>query len=172
MIWVVLLAALIPILHYFFSGMLKEKHTQVKTAFLQIEEQFKRRNNLIPDFIPLIKLPLESKAQQISELMRLRTKAISPMLSDDEKIDVAIRITQLIGELVAEAQNIPEVAEKPKFQMLLSILKDIDEKLKPLGHSYNECVQGYNQAVISFPTNLFAALLNLQERKNFPEPSA
>ena len=171
MIWVVLLAAVIPLCHYFFSGVLKEKHTKVKAAFLQIEEQFKRRNNLIPDFVPLIKAPLESKSQLIAELLRLRTKAVSPVLNDDEKIAMAVRIAELINELVADAQKLPEIAEKPKFQMLLSIHKDIDEKLQPLGHSYNECVKLYNQAVVAFPTSLFAALLNLQERKDFPGSS-
>jgi LemA protein len=72
-----------------------------------------------------------------------------------------------LGNLMAVAENYPDLKASANFQTLQGELADIEDKLGASRRAFNAAVASYNTSIQSFPSNLLAGMFNFAERAYF-----
>lgn len=122
----------------------------------QMEKEFQRRNDLIPDLIDVAK----DYARHERELFRYVADAKLNVQST-EKLKEAIKklrgikAEEALSKLLALAEQYPDLKATQSFQDLMEKLEETENRIANMRESYNKAAQVYNVLVVSFPSNIF-----------------
>ena len=72
-----------------------------------------------------------------------------------------------LRQLFAVAEAYPDLKANANFTQLQSSLEDTENKISYARQSYNDCVLNYNNAIQTFPGNIFAGVFQFKERTGF-----
>ena len=145
---------------------------QVKNSFAQIDVQLKRRNDLIPNLVEAVKGYMKHEKSVFENV----TKARSALLKADtvtEKSKASNQLTNTLKSLFAVAEGYPQLKANENFLELQRELSAIEDKVAYARQFYNDSILDYNNAVRSFPGNIFASIYNRKEKQflEIPEES-
>lgn len=147
----------------------------VSEGFSGIDVQLKRRHNLIPNLVNIVKGYADFERGVLEGVTRLRTQ-----LRDDtsiaDKVQNENALTSALKTLFAVAENYPDLKASTNFLELQQELSGIEDAIQKSRRYYNATVRNYNIRVHSFPSlvvaNLFAfrpadffALVTTRERE-------
>ena len=82
----VVIVVLILIVAFLYNSLINKKN-QVENAFGGMDAQLKKRYDLIPNLISTIEVYMKHESETLTRITELRTKAISGVMSNDEKIE-------------------------------------------------------------------------------------
>ena len=162
----IILAVIIIVFIIIFNSLVARKN-QVKNTFATIDALLKKRYDLIPNLVSAVKTYMQHEKGILEEITNLRTKVISQQLSSDEKVDLDNRITRAIGGIMVAVENYPDLKANQNFLQLQAALNEVEEQISAARRAYNAAVTSYNNAVEMFPTNVFASIMNYQQKKLF-----
>ncbi len=162
---VVIIFALIVVLGY--NGLVS-KRNRVMDASAQIDVQLKRRYDLIPNLVSTVKGYMKYEQNVLTTVTRLRSSIISG--STQDKLDANNQISQALKTIFAVAENYPQLKASANFQQLQDELTDTENKISYVRTSFNDYVLDYNNAVQTFPGNIFASWFHFQKDDFFQAP--
>ncbi|TVP63898.1 MAG: LemA family protein [Leptolyngbya sp. LCM1.Bin17] len=146
---------------------------QVDLAWAQVENQFQRRADLIPNLVTAT----ETGAQRQQELAMILTTARQNYLSADtpaEKMAAAEDVTDALNQFQTVVLANPELGTSQLYVSLQDELAGTENRVATERMRYNQAVAAYNQRVKTFPTSLVAGLFGFQPKPLFtasnPEP--
>ncbi len=146
---------------------------QVDLAWAQVENQFQRRADLIPNLVTAT----ETGAQRQQELAMILATARQNYLTADtqaEKMAAAEDVTAALNQFQVVVLANPDMGNSQLYVGLQDELAGTENRIATERRRYNQAVAAYNQRVIKFPTSLVAGLFGFQPKPLFtasnPEP--
>ncbi|OGO85789.1 MAG: LemA family protein [Clostridiales bacterium GWD2_32_59] len=157
------LAVVYIIIH---NGLIGKKN-QVKNAFAGMDVQLKKRYDLIPNVVAAVQQYVEHESGTLIKLTELRTRAMSPNVSNEEKMQIASETQKTLGGLMVQVENYPDLKASANFLDLQRTLNEVEEQISAARRFYNSAVMDLNNAIQMFPSNIVAGIMGLKEEKMF-----
>lgn len=132
-----------------------------KNAFASIDNQLKRRKDLIPNLVETTKGYMEYETKNLLKITEARTKNISELAQTSEEI------TKNIKMILAKAESYPNLKANELFKNLQIELTGTEDKIAFARQFYNDCVQKYNTVIETFPTNIIANIFKYNKKEYF-----
>ncbi|WP_120994494.1 LemA family protein [Stutzerimonas urumqiensis] len=155
-----------------------ELDEQVKSAWAQVENQYQRRADLIPNLVETVKGYAEQERETLTEVIEARAKATSiqvdaSTLDDPEKIQqfqaVQAQLTGALSRLMAVAERYPDLKSNQNFLALQSQLEGTENRIAVARRDFIQAVERYNTEIRTFPGRIWHSVLydDLPLRENF-----
>lgn len=139
---------------------------RVKEAWADIEVQLKRRYDLIPNLVEIVKGYAEHENEVFTKVTEARTKALNAQ-SVQEKEAADGLITSALKSIFALAEAYPQLRAVESFINLQNELADTENKIQAARRFYNSNVRDLNIRIEMFPHNLIARFFNFQKQEFF-----
>jgi LemA protein len=139
---------------------------QSDEAWSDITVQLKRRYDLIPNLINTVKGYASHEKTVFEDVTAARTAAMGAQgVQETAKADNQFQ--QTMKSLFAVAENYPDLKATQNFQQLQAELTDTEDKIQASRRFYNSIVRDFNTKRKTFPTNIFANMLNFKQDKQY-----
>lgn len=139
---------------------------RIDNAWQNIDTQLQRRCDLIPNLVETVKGYTAHERDTLAAVVEARN-ATAAAGSPEDKIEADARLTGALRQLFAVAESYPDLKANTTFLQLQSALEDAENKISYARQSYNDCVLSYNNAIQTFPGNIFAGIFQFKERTGF-----
>lgn len=159
MIIAIILVILIIIGIFFYNSLIGKKN-QVTNAFSAIDVMLKKRFDLIPNLVEVVKQYTNYESETLSKIVELRTRAAASNISDAEKAQIDSQLSTSVKGLMVNVENYPDLKANTNFINLQSTWTESEEQIAAARRSYNSAVTDYNNSIMMFPGSLFAGMLN------------
>ncbi|KQR71947.1 LemA family protein [Pedobacter sp. Leaf176] len=158
---IIIIGALLLICIFFYNSIVGKKN-QVTNAFSAIDVMLKKRFDLIPNLIEVVKQYTNYEQETLSKIVELRAKAMSENISDAEKTSIDAQLGNSVKGLMVNVEHYPDLKANTNFINLQSTWTESEEQIAAARRTYNSAVTDYNNEIMMFPGSLFASMLNFQ----------
>jgi LemA protein len=142
----------------------------IVVAWNQMDEQVKRRREVLPPLVQALREPLADEAatlgaaleaqvqlQRVVDVLRpLAAKSLAELLHADS------RLASALARLRALLDQHPDLRFSEDIAGWLQALQDIDTRQGVARHVFNDAVAAYNRALLQYPTRLLKPLFGLR----------
>jgi len=147
----------------------------VQTKWSNVETQYQRRADLIPNLVNTVKGAAKFEQSTLTAVIEARASAskitIDPDKLNEENIQkyqaAQGQITQALGKLMVLTENYPELKATQQFSDLSAQLEGTENRITVARKDFNDAVQVFNTKVRSFPTNLTAGIFGFSPKAAF-----
>lgn len=140
---------------------LVDKKTRSEEAWSGIEVQLKRRHNLIPNLVEVVKGYASHEQGTFEKVVSARNSAIQAGQSSATSTAQAETVlTGALRQLFALAEAYPDLKANSNFLDLQEQLKELEDQIQMARRFYNGSARDLNIMVDSFPSNLVATRFN------------
>ncbi len=142
---------------------------EAKAKWADVEAQFQRRANLIPNLAEVAKGAAENERGILTEVTEARARATSITVSADDLNDPAKvqefaaaqgQLSQGLGRLLASFEAYPTIQSNQNFLTLQSQLEGTENRIAVAIRDYNEAVRKYNTTIRTFPDTIGANIIH------------
>jgi len=152
-----------------------EKDEKVKKAWSQVENQYQRRADLIPNLVNTVKGYANFEQQTLQAVVEARANATKVTIQADELTPENIQkfeqaqgaLSSSLGRLLAVAENYPDLKANQSFLGLQTQLEGTENRISVERKAFNEVVNEFNSYIRQFPTNLFAGIFGFSPKGYF-----
>ena len=139
---------------------------RVDNGWSQIDVQLKRRYDLIPNLIEIVKGYASHERQVFENVTKARTQAQSAS-GVQGQAQAENQLTQSIRQLFAVAENYPELKASQNFLSLQEELTGTESRIAFARQFYNDQVAVLNTRIQSFPSSVVARTARFTPRPFF-----
>ncbi len=148
----------------------------VTQSWSQVENQYQRRLDLIPNLVNTVKGYANFEKEVLTRVTEARASASSFQVTPEVLNDPNAfqRFQQLQGDLssalsrlLVTVENYPELKANENFLQLQAQLEGTENRIAVERRKFNESVQNYNTTIKRFPTNMIAGMYNFNEKQYF-----
>ncbi|CAN5851901.1 LemA family protein [soil metagenome] len=144
---------------------------QLQNAWAQIDVQLKRRYDLIPNLVEVVKDYMQYEQEVLTRVTEARAAAVSAQgPADQARAENAL--TGALRQLFAVVENYPELKANENVMRLQEELTGTENRIAFARQFYNDMVMRFNTRLQTFPTNLIAGLLGFTAREFFETDEA
>ncbi len=145
-------------------------------AWAQVENQYQRRYDLIPNLVETVKGYAKHEREVFIQVTEARAKVgqinITPEVLKDPQAFAKFQQAQdalgsALSRLLAVAENYPQLKANENFLQLQAQLEGTENRISVERRRYNEVVQRYNTYIRRFPVNIIAGMFGFRERPYF-----
>lgn len=148
---------------------------EVKSKWGEVENQYQRRSDLIPNLVATVKGAADFEKTTLTQVIEARAKAtsmkIDPSNLTPEKLQefqqAQGQLSQALGRLMVVSERYPELKANQNFQDLQVALEGTENRITVARKNFNESVKSYNVMVRQFPNNLLAGMLGFDKKGMF-----
>lgn len=152
----------------------------VTTAWSNVESQYQRRADLIPNLVNTVKGYASHEKETLDAVISARAKAMQTNISDDlsqeniQKFQAAQNeLGNALGRLIAIRESYPDLKANQNFMQLQEQLEGTENRIQVERQKFNETVKSYNIHIRRFPTNIVAGMFNFDAKSTFTsDPNA
>ncbi|MBE6329775.1 MAG: LemA family protein [Paludibacteraceae bacterium] len=149
---------------------LVDKDEEVKLKWSNLEAQYQRRADLIPNLVNTVKGYVQHERETLEAVMEARSKATSITVDPSnitpeqfaEYQKAQSGVTSALGRLLAVAENYPDLKANQQFLELQAQLEGTENRIEVAREDYNKASKSFNSSVRKFPTNLFASIFGFE----------
>ncbi len=152
---------------------------EVQNKWANVETQYQRRADLIPNLVNTVKGYAAHEKQTLAEVVEARSRATQV------KIDAANatpeqmakyqkaqgEVSQALGRLLMVAENYPDLKANENFLELQSQLEGTENRINVARKDFNDAAKTYNASIRRFPRSIIAGMFGF-EKKNYFEAEA
>jgi len=154
---------------------LVQKDQNVKSKWANVESDYQRRADLIPNLVNTVKGAANFEQETITAVIEARSKATQTTVNasdlSPEKIAAFQKaqgqLSGAIGRLLVSVERYPELKATEAFRDLQAQLEGTENRIKVSRNDFNAAVQDYNTSVKKFPMVLFSGLFGFNEKGYF-----
>jgi LemA protein len=144
---------------------------QVGNAWKQIDVQLKRRHDLIPNLVEVVKDYMSYEQETLRQVIEARNQAVkAPTPAAAMQAENAL--SGAMGKLFAVMEAYPDLKANQNVGRLMEELTGTENKISFARQFYNDSVMSLNNMVQSFPSNLIAGSFGFQTGTYFEVPEA
>ncbi|UCC57070.1 MAG: LemA family protein [Gammaproteobacteria bacterium] len=134
---------------------------QVKNAWRQIDVQLKRRHDLIPNLVEVVKDYMSYEQETLEKVIQARNRAVSAN-SPEEAIAAEGILGGALGKLFALMENYPDLKANENVSRLMEELSATENRIAFSRQFYNDSAMALNNGVEVFPSNIIAGLFGFR----------
>lgn len=166
MIWLLIVLAIIAVYVVISYNRLVSLRQSWRQAFADIDVQLKQRHDLIPNLVETVKGYAAHESGVFTKVTEARATAMRAT-GVGEKSAAESALSGAIGNLLAVAENYPQLKANENFRQLQEELTDIENKIAAARRFLNNAVAEYNASIQQFPAVLFAGAFGFQPAPMF-----
>ena len=148
---------------------------EVKNAWAQVETQYQRRSDLIPNLVNTVKGYAAHERETLEGVIEARAKATSVNLSVDELTPETMAefqqaqegVRSALGRLLVVAERYPDLKANQNFQELQAQLEGTENRIAVARERFNTTVRAYNVSVRRFPAVIIAGMFGFDQKPYF-----
>jgi len=139
---------------------------RVKEAWSDIDVQLKRRYDLIPNLVEVVKGYASHEKETLERVITARNVAMSAN-GAKEKGEAENVLSGALKNLFALSENYPDLKASTNFLELQRELADTENKIQAARRFYNGNVKDFNTKIETFPANIIANMFNFKANDFF-----
>lgn len=154
---------------------LVEKQQDVDQAWAQVENQYQRRADLIPNLVNTVKGYSTHEEATLTKVTEARAKATSITLSADNLTEENLakfqaaqsELSQALKSLLAVQEAYPDLKANTNFLELQAQLEGTENRIATERKRYTDAVRDYNTSIKKFPTTIYAGWFGFEPKPQF-----
>lgn len=140
-----------------------------ENAFANIDVQLKQRHDLIPQLVATVKGYATHEREVLQRVTEARTAAMSATTIND-KVVAENALSNALAGLKVSLEAYPDLKANQNFLQLQGEISDVENKLAAVRRFFNSATRELNNAVETFPSNLFAKMFGFKREPMFEVP--
>ena len=173
MTWIIVLVVVVLIVLWLvgmYNNLVRLRNNR-ENAFANIDVQLKQRYDLVPQLVATVKGYAAHEQQTLQRLTEARMAAMGATTIND-KIAADNALTSALAGLKVQVEAYPELKANQNFMQLQTEIADIENKLAAVRRFFNSATRELNNAVQTFPSNIFASMFGFHREPMFEVPQA
>ena len=154
---------------------LVDKQQTVDQAWAQVENQYQRRADLIPNLVNTVKGYSTHESETLQKVTEARAKATSITIDAENLNEETLAkfqqaqgaLSQALKSLLAVSEAYPELKANENFMALQAQLEGTENRIATERRRYTEAVKEYNTAIKKFPTTIYAGWFGFEPKPQF-----
>ena len=147
----------------------------VETAWSQVENQYQRRSDLIPNLVNTVKGYAAHEQATLEQVIAARAQATSIKLDATQMTadqiqafnDAQGQLSMALGRLMAVSEAYPDLKANQNFLELQAQLEGTENRITVARNTFNEQAKAYNVLVRRFPKNIIAQMFGFEKKPYF-----
>lgn len=147
----------------------------VNTEWANVETQYQRRADLIPNLVNTVKGYAAHESETLESVIAARSKAtqitIDPANLTPEKLaeyqEAQGAVTSALGKLLAISESYPDLKANQNFLELQAQLEGTENRINEARRKFNNVAKEYNTAIRRFPKSILAGMFGFDKRAYF-----
>ena len=148
----------------------------IKAAWSEVLNQYQRRSDLIPNLVNTVKGYAAQEQDTLTKVVEARARATGiqatpELINNPEAFQKFIaaqnQLQGALSRLLAVSENYPNLKSDALFRDLTAQLEGTENRITVARNRYIKAIQGYNNTVVSFPSNLVAMVFGFKEKPQF-----
>ena len=147
----------------------------VNTEWANVETQYQRRADLIPNLVNTVKGYAAHESETLESVIAARSKAtqitIDPANLTPEKLaeyqEAQGAVTSALGKLLAISESYPDLKANQNFLELQAQLEGTENRISVERRNFNEVAREYNTSIRTFPKTIIAGMCGFDKRPYF-----
>ena len=147
----------------------------VETSWAQVENQYQRRSDLVPNLVATVKGYASHEATVLENVVNARSKAtqmtIDPSKATPEQLQAYQaaqgELSQALGRLLALSESYPDLKASQNFLELQSQLEGTENRIAVARNAFNEAAKQFNVRIRRFPSNIIASMCGFEKKAYF-----
>ncbi|OHA24348.1 MAG: LemA family protein [Candidatus Taylorbacteria bacterium RIFCSPLOWO2_01_FULL_44_26] len=148
-----------------YNGLVISKEA-VTAQWQQVETQYQRRFDLIPNLVESVKGAMSQEQAIFTALAEARTRYAGAQTVSDRAV-AASQVETSLGRLLAVIENYPALKSIDAVQNLMTQLEGTENRVSVERQRFNESVRTYNVAIKRFPKSMIASIFGFEELAYF-----
>lgn len=151
---------------------------KVKSAWSQVENQYQRRADLVPNLVETVKGFANQEKETLTAVIEARSKATSiqvdeSILNNPEKLkqfqQAQGELSSALSRLMAVSERYPDLKSNQNFLALQSQLEGTENRIAVARRDFIQAVERYNTEIRTFPGKIWHSILysDMERRENF-----
>ena len=157
-----------------YNGMVKADEA-VSTAWSNVENQYQRRADLIPNLVNTVKGYAAHEKETLDAVVSARTRATQVTVNADDLTPEKLQEYQkaqgevgaALGRLLAITESYPDLKANQNFLELQAQLEGTENRISVERRNFNEVAKSYNTSIRTFPKNILAGMFGFEKRPYF-----
>ena len=154
---------------------LVEKQQNVEQSWAQVQNQYQRRADLIPNLVNTVKGYSTHESETFEKVTLARAKATSVTIDVDNLNEENLakfqqaqnELSQALKSLLAVTEAYPDLKANENFMNLQTQLEGTENRIATERMRYTEAVRDYNTAIKKFPTTIYAGWFGFEPKPQF-----
>lgn len=155
---------------------LVEREENVESAWAQVENQYQRRADLIPNLVNTVRGAADFEQETLTAVINARSKATSVTitasdLNDPSKIaqfqEAQQQLSGALSRLLVSVERYPELKANSNFRDLQAQLEGTENRISTQRMRFNNAAQNYNTSIRKFPTSIIASIGGFERKAYF-----
>ena len=175
--WIVVLGVLAIIALWaanVYNGLVSAEE-EVESAWAQVENQYQRRSDLIPNLVATVKGYAAHENETLEGVISARARAtqitVDPSNATPEQLAAYQKaqgdLSQALGRLMAVAESYPDLKANENFRDLQAQLEGTENRCTIARQNYNEVARAFNTYLRRFPNNIIAGAFGFEKKPYF-----
>lgn len=144
----------------------------VRTQWSQVENQYQRRFDLIPNLIASVRGYMEQEREIFTEIADARTRYGNAATGSTDKVEAANGLESALSRLLVIMENYPELKSDETVMSLMTQLEGTENRISVERRRYNDVVNEFNKTIRVFPNNVINDwFLHFEEKNRFESVS-
>lgn len=151
----------------------------VKTAWSQVENQYQRRMDLIPNLVNTVKGYATHEKETLEGVVSARAEATKTTIDPSNLNEESMKkfqaaqgeLSSALSRLMVVLERYPDLKANQNFSELQAQLEGTENRISVERKRFNETAQSYNTYIRSFPTNMLAGMFGFQPKAYFSADS-
>ena len=173
-IWIGVVAVVAIFFYATYNGFVNREEG-LKSAWSNVETQYQRRADLIPNLVNTVKGYAAHETQTLNEVTEARARATSINLSADDLTPERLaqfqraqaEVRSALGRLIAVSESYPDLKANQNFLEFQAQLEGTENRIAVARKDFNAAAQQYNVSVRRFPANLVARMFGFGQKPYF-----
>ncbi len=140
-----------------------------ENAFANIDVQLKQRHDLVPQLVATVKGYATHEKEVFQKVTEARSAAMGAT-SINDKVNAENALTSALSGLKVSLEAYPELKANQNFLQLQGEISDLENKLASVRRFFNSATRELNNAVQTFPSNIFANIFGFHKEPMFEVP--
>ena len=147
----------------------------VSTAWSNVENQYQRRADLIPNLVNTVKGYAAHEKETLEAVVSARTRATQVTVDADNLTPEKLaeyqkaqgEVGAALGRLLAITESYPDLKANQNFLELQAQLEGTENRISVERRNFNEAAKVYNTSIRKFPKNILAGMFGFEKRPYF-----
>ena len=157
-----------------YNGLVKADEN-VSTAWSNVENQYQRRADLIPNLVNTVKGYASHEKETLDAVVAARSRATQMVVDTEDLTPEKLQQYQkaqgevgaALGRLLAITEAYPELKANQNFLELQAQLEGTENRISVERRNFNDAARRFNTSIRTFPRNLIAGMCGFEKRPYF-----